>query len=313
MTTSIPDNIQDQTLANALRKNAQNILVNGGFEVWQRGTSFSNPAEGDFTADKWKATKNGSPTVSVAQDTDEESGVYALKLDITVAAGSVQFGVFQSLENYQEYKGKTITFSASLKTSTASAYRIRITDGISTTYSDYHTGSGSYETLSVTHTVSASATTVATGIGRFGAISVSSCLVDSAMLVVGDNALSFKPEDPAVELERCQRYYQKVGGELSAAAVAVANVACASGATGQGSLRLPIEMRATPTVTVQNGTSWLVFNNAFTRIATSSISITNQHKLGGELIVQAPGGSFTVGFASVVYTNATDEFIEWEA
>ena len=34
-----------------------NLLVNGGFEVWQRGTSFGTVAAGNYTADRWT---NGS-------------------------------------------------------------------------------------------------------------------------------------------------------------------------------------------------------------------------------------------------------------
>ena len=32
----------------------ENILINGGFEIWQRGTSFSTPADGAYTADRWQ-------------------------------------------------------------------------------------------------------------------------------------------------------------------------------------------------------------------------------------------------------------------
>lgn len=59
---------------------------------------------------------------------------------------------------YQKFAGRDVTVGIWILTSTASHVRIDIYDGSTSTYSDYHTGSGSWEWIEITKTCSASAT-----------------------------------------------------------------------------------------------------------------------------------------------------------
>ena len=54
---------------------------------------------------------------------------------------------------YAQGQGRTMTFGAWAKTSTASNARLRIYDGVTGAYSSYHTGGGDYEWLEVTYTI----------------------------------------------------------------------------------------------------------------------------------------------------------------
>ena len=192
--------------------NIKNILVNGGLEIWQRGTPFASPAVNAFTADKWQADKNGTPTFSIAEETgasNVDNGGSSLKLDITVVGAATVVDLFQEVENKEAYKGKTITLSAKVKTSQANLYRLRINDGIGTTTSSYHTGGGTFETLTVTHDVSGSATQLNIEMGIINdTVLVSTAFFDSVMLVLGNSAVSFVPEDPMIEFTRCERYFE---------------------------------------------------------------------------------------------------------
>jgi hypothetical protein len=38
----------------------QNILINGGFEVWQRGLTFTNVSSEQYFADRWQVYKSSS-------------------------------------------------------------------------------------------------------------------------------------------------------------------------------------------------------------------------------------------------------------
>jgi len=65
------------------------------------------------------------------------------------------------------WRTRKISCVAWLKSSTASAARLRVNDGVDSTYSAYHTNSGSWETPStivVTHTLNAAATTLKAGL-----------------------------------------------------------------------------------------------------------------------------------------------------
>ena len=47
---------------------AKNLLLNGGFNIWQRGTSIANGAgTTNYTADRWATTRPTASTVTVAQ------------------------------------------------------------------------------------------------------------------------------------------------------------------------------------------------------------------------------------------------------
>lgn len=184
-----------------------NILDNGGFEVWQRGA-------GPFTvtghcADRWRLQKGVGETVQV----DRESGVgnvfsgdYSLKFTRSVI-GSAWSGIWQNIENYKVFRGKTVTFSCMVKTSVANAIQLRLY-GVN---GNFHSGSGNWEMLSVTQTLpvdivelSAYIWTRDAGQGSTGVF-----YIDNAMLVFGPTPVDYVPESPAIEMLRCQRHYEK--------------------------------------------------------------------------------------------------------
>jgi len=90
---------------------------------------------------------------------------YALKLVPTAINDYFLWPTFGGKEwFYMKFRGRTVTFGAWVLTNTASHVRLRIADGVGTSYSSYHTGGGSYEWLEVSRVISASATYVNTQI-----------------------------------------------------------------------------------------------------------------------------------------------------
>src|SRR5689334_21657431 len=105
-----------------------NILDNGGREIWQRGTSFTNPVINSYTADRWKVSVTGTPSWVVSRDSttaNVDSGTYSMSVNITSVGGSTVFNLSQFIENYKDYAGKTLTLTARVKASVANKICIR--------------------------------------------------------------------------------------------------------------------------------------------------------------------------------------------
>lgn len=91
-------NYTDQLAPNAAQAN---IIIGGNFSTnpWQRGTSFSSPTTGDYTADRFKYNFSGAGAVDVLKTADAptiaEAGVYSadcLHIDVTTADASIAAG-----------------------------------------------------------------------------------------------------------------------------------------------------------------------------------------------------------------------------
>ena len=183
-----------------------NLLVNGGFEIWQRGNGPYTTDLG-YTADRWFFTKNGgTSTFSISRDTtnmDAGSGACAA---VAYTHGSAVSDLYQKLEDSPNLKNRTMTVSARVRSSVANAVRLCL-QGAAQNFSGFHTGDGTYQTLTVTASMGTPGTFAV--FFRFGASGT--FYVDNAMLIVGPNPADYIPMHPADDLARCQRYYEQVG------------------------------------------------------------------------------------------------------
>jgi hypothetical protein len=187
-----------------------NILINGGFEIWQRGTSFSLSTAGTFTADRlfYEGMSGSSACVISRESTTIHDGTYAAKIDITNIGTATSLGIVQKVENYLDYAGKTVTFSQWVKTS-LSGIRIGINDG-SITQSSAHAGDGNWQQLTVTKTISATpAFLYFYNYYSPSAPPLGIVYIDSAMAVVNSIYVDYFPRPFGEDLALCQRYYEK--------------------------------------------------------------------------------------------------------
>jgi len=122
MTGLDDDGIPHAKIAN-LQGN-RNAIINGDFNIWQRGTSFAAIASGAFSADRFVYHTVGTSINTISRDTDVptqvESGYksnYSLKLDVTTIDSSIAVDDFvlirQTLEgfNFAPFMGKNVTLS----------------------------------------------------------------------------------------------------------------------------------------------------------------------------------------------------------
>jgi hypothetical protein len=108
----------------------RNRIINGTFDIWQRGaTTYSNPASGTYTADRWVFTHNGTGgTMWIAPFTLNPGtlvggmqGRRALNLNITNAGSPAATSqtIGQRIEDVRTFASETITISGWLNNSGA--------------------------------------------------------------------------------------------------------------------------------------------------------------------------------------------------
>lgn len=189
----------------------QNQLINGNFNIWQRGTSVSPSAGAQYTADGWQVNNNAVPTLTVSQDAGYRTGSYSLKWDLTALNGASVLNLRQSTYDIGNMVGQTVTVSAKVKTSQSSLVTIQIIDSLGTTSGTTHSGSGSWETLTATRTLSTSISGYVRINFAVTNTSTSTFYVSDTVMVYGNVAPAFIPETRDIELMRCQRHYEVSG------------------------------------------------------------------------------------------------------
>jgi hypothetical protein len=99
----------------------RNAIINPVMDIWQRGTSFSNPATGSYTADRWRIDYDGAGgTRTVARNnislgTNLPSGIqgkYFMEVTLTNRGTATTQSISQRVERVNTFAGETITLSA---------------------------------------------------------------------------------------------------------------------------------------------------------------------------------------------------------
>src|SRR5262245_43901007 len=273
------------------------VLVNGGFEVWQRGTG---PFTGDGTrgADRWENTQ-AAGTMSVSRDSAnaDVGSTYCAAVTLT---GSPNCQLRQKMEDYVGLRGRTLTLSVRVRCATATAVRPMVWDSVNGyRYGSYHTGGGAYETLTLTLLIAAATTALYVGVHIGAATTV---YVDNGVLVVGNAAPAYVPLHPADELARCQRYYYEVGGLDTVEWVVAAQAYTATNVIAV--VRHPVEMALAPTVAVSAPGDWAVLNATGGYVACTALSAAAVTRRSARLSATVASG-LVAGNASVLGANAT--------
>jgi hypothetical protein len=199
----------EQDLVNGVRQNVwDNILPNGEMEIWNRGTSTVVSGTGSSAlADGWTYIADGGtpPTVTLAREsTTKDSGDFSLRLNITSAgSGSSNAYIRQDIQDVNQYVGKAMTLSVRIRCNTASLVRASIRDSSGSTFSSFHTGDSTFQTLTVTRTISASTSVIAIEIGVLGTtMAVADVYIDRGVLVLGSVTPSHVPFNTKADILR---------------------------------------------------------------------------------------------------------------
>lgn len=133
-TTTTVDVVSSGSI-NSLNMNTQNYIINGNFDVWQRGTSFTAPGSNSYTADRWQVAYSYDGVTDVLRSTDVPTiasnavgSNYSLHLDVTTADSSIGaaqiYKLRQTIEGlvYQNIHSKQITLSFWVKSTKTGTY-----------------------------------------------------------------------------------------------------------------------------------------------------------------------------------------------
>jgi hypothetical protein len=270
-----------------------NLLANGSFDIWQRGTS-GFASNQSYNADRWFTFS--STTYNIAQETSiiPTGATNSLRVTITGAGGfaNLQYAMEQS--EVEKLAGQTVTFSVYLRanaTYAGGSFNMSIqsnttgntqTGGTWTTVSGAstnHTPSTSaFTRVSVTGTVPTNAKGLAFYIGQnVGLGSGSIYYIALAKVEIGSTPTTWSRLSGTIqgELAACQRYYQRVtAGTVYGT---VGPIAWQAGATvSYTSVPLPVTMRTAPTSLDSGNIAFLNYlrNSVFT-LSNVALDATN--------------------------------------
>jgi hypothetical protein len=261
----------------------KNKIINGDFSVWQRGTTFTSPGAGSYTADRFREEHDGTTSaVTVTRQTFAPGtapvagyeGAYFLRDTLTTVGNGTYLQVAQFVEDVRTFAGQTVTLSFWAKADSARTSIVFLaqqfgTGGSSTVYSSTPsiTYSTSWQRFSYTFDLpSIAGKTIGTGsslaIGIRSTATTGSVLdIWGVQLEAGNVATPFTTATGTIqgELAACQRYYQIITAGVVTATNSTTRVAF--------SAEFPPMRTTTPTFSL---TSNLVITDLFTANFTQS-------------------------------------------
>jgi hypothetical protein len=235
----------------------KNKIINGKFDVWQRGTSFST---GGYTSDRWTVNFSGA-TGTVSQQTFTPGtapvagyeGTFFLRFATTVADDNSR--IEQKIENVRTFAGETVTVSLWAKADSARTITIN-------PYQSFGSGGSAdvaiaSQTISVTTAWTRFTKTFAIpsvagktiGTGSFLSLELlhapnATFTLDiwGVQMEAGSVATPFQTASGSIgeELLLCQRYYFRNGGLASYMAL--------GGGTAESTTKVDIQVAAPATM-----------------------------------------------------------------
>lgn len=308
----------------------RNVIINGNFDIWQRGTSFT--AAGVYTADRWvnEWGTGGAGTVSQQSFTLGQTDVsgeptFFYRQDKTTA-GSSEGRIDQRIEDVRTFSGETATVSFYAKAASGATWDIDFVQDFGTGGAPSGDVSITSQPISVTTSwqkftlqfaiTSISGKTIGTALNSFLALRFRSpdsatFTLDIARVQVelGSAGTPFERRTLVVEMEMAQRFYTKT---FALSVTPAEGVGLAGSLIGHGTLsavgepwvnwQFPTPMRTAPTVVLFNvrgaGTDGEWDDNSASSSAGASASN------GTEYEIQLDNGGTTF-LTAKVYIHAT--------
>jgi hypothetical protein len=319
----------------------KNAVINGGFDNWQRGTSFTATSSAIYTADRWQGFFGTATTATFSrQATSDSTNLPSIQYCARIqrnngSTTAAQLNYFYSMEsaNSIPFAGKTVTFSFYARvganfSAASNEFGLAFTTGTgtdqsvvtgftgaSTGYGGF-TGTTTWQRFTYTRTIA----TTSTQIGWFfyynatGTASAADYLeITGVQLEIGSTATPFARAGGSIggELALCQRYYYRQGG-ASLYQQFGTGVAGASNGT-VSNIVFPVSMRTAPTsvdystIGLQDGVNSIV--------SVSSLTLTGAAQQGNNngAVSTAASGLTLYRFYYLIANNSTSAYIGFSA
>lgn len=319
----------------------KNAVINGGFDIWQRGTSFVNPA--GYFVDRFTTLGSISNITFSQQTTGAPSGSRYI-LRATATGASAYSTVCQMIEtnNVVALQGLNATYTIKLRVnSTFNATGLimklqksaTVDAGTGATWTDISTNSialASLPTTAGTSTATYYTGTITAAIPNDGTANSLRIIVDfnggsangsiveyaQAQLEAGSTATPFSRNASSIqgELAACQRYYQRVSSDATSSIAAV-QLAFANSTTGAMSLLQIPAMRTVPTIGYSAvGNFYLSDLIASANYTTTAIAISGIRSTNSVVFINHTVASgLTSGRAYSWQANTTSTYFDLSA
>jgi hypothetical protein len=273
-----------------------NAIINGGFDIWQRGTSFASGAAIGYRADRWIGLSGSSQAVE--RSTDVPSSNFAYSAITTTSSNAFNTLSYRIEEQQAIQLIGTATFSLyaknlsgttglrlQLRTPTAKDNWSSSTSILILVLAEAGSFNSEWQRYSVTFEIPSGVKDYGLGLEiQRTASGTTSFAITGVQLEAGPVATPFRRNANSLqaELAACQRYYFRGGN----AATGIFNGAT----TARFSLPYPVEMRSQPTISAIAAP--IIINPQVVETQTGS-SVTN-------FVVDANGGTRTTRAASKI-------------
>lgn len=208
----------------------KNHIINGNFDIWQRGPSIQVPSgQTLYTADRWTVLNNTNQTLTVESAYMSTFGLEGLpraRLAFAVAPTSGNVVIAQRIERLHELASKTVTtqfLHTSLESMTISAYHLQAfgVGGSASVQTNLPSTQSTGSLAVAKYVATASLPSVlgkTVGAGAFTDLSIvlpirttNPFSIAQVQLEEGSVATPFEHRPVGLELSLCQRYYEISG------------------------------------------------------------------------------------------------------
>jgi hypothetical protein len=308
-----------------------NVIINGGMDIWQRGTSIAVPAGSmTYTADRWMAWTGSGMAATISRQAGPTGIQYCARVQRNsgnTATSDYNFSQPIETSNSVPLAGKTVTLSLWARVGanfSASSILISLSSGTGTDQNMYvgFTGGASvvsqgispttsWQRFSISGAVPASATQLGVTMKVFGVGTAGTndfFEVAGVQLEQGSTATSFRRNANSIqgELAACQRYYYRITSPTAFGMFGLGYTQASGNA--RCILGLPTTMRSVPTSLEFSGTLQVESGNV--AAACTNVLLDSNARTTNTLSLALSVGTISVNLPiTLMANNSINAFI----